>query len=51
MSRVLIAGGTGLIGRHLCRRLQEHGYEVAILSRSKRNLGHALSYLWNPDQN
>ena len=53
MSRVLVAGGTGLIGMHLCRRLQEHGYEVAVLSRSrsKRNSGHAPSYFWNPHQN
>jgi uncharacterized protein (TIGR01777 family) len=50
-SRVLIAGGTGLIGRHLSKRLQEHGYEVAILSRSKHNSAYALSYFWNPDQN
>jgi len=50
MLRVLIAGGSGLIGRHLSRRLQEHGYEVAILSRSKQNSDHALSYFWNPDQ-
>jgi len=51
ISRVLIAGGTGLIGRHLSRRLQEHGYEVVILSRSKRNSDAALSYFWNPDKN
>ena len=51
MSRVLIAGGAGLIGQHLCKRLQERGYEVAILSRSKLKSGHALSYFWNPDQN
>ena len=51
MSRVLIAGGTGLIGRHLSKRLQEHGYEVAVLSRRKRNSAYALSYFWNPDQN
>lgn len=51
MSRVLIAGGTGLIGRHLSKRLQEHGYEVAVLSRSKRNSAYALSYFWDPDHN
>ena len=50
MSRVLIAGGTGLIGQHLCRRLLEQGYEVAILSRSSSNLGQVISYSWNPDQ-
>ena len=51
MSRVLIAGGTGLIGRHLCRRLLEQGYEVAVLSRSRSNLKQVLSYTWNPVRN
>jgi len=51
MSRVLIAGGTGLIGRQLCRSLQEHGYEVALLSRSSRVTNNVRSYFWNPDQN
>ncbi|RLD70332.1 MAG: TIGR01777 family protein [Bacteroidetes bacterium] len=51
MSRVLIAGGTGLIGQHLCRRLLEQGYEVAVLSRSNSQKSHAISYSWNPDQN
>ena len=51
MSRILIAGGTGLIGQHLSRKLLEQGYEVAILSRSKRNSAYTLSYFWNPDQN
>jgi NAD dependent epimerase/dehydratase family enzyme len=45
MSRVLVAGGTGLIGKHLCRSLLEQGYEVAILSRSSRNLGHGKQYM------
>jgi len=51
MSRILIAGGTGLIGKHLCQKLQEQGYEVAVLSRSRSNINHALSYYWNPDKN
>jgi len=51
MSRVLIAGGKGLIGQHLCIRLLEQGYEVAILSRSSSNLGQVISYSWNLDQN
>jgi len=50
MSRILIAGGTGLIGRQLSSRLQEQGYEVVLLSRSKRVTGKARSYYWNPDQ-
>ncbi len=51
MSRVLIAGGTGLIGRHLSKSLQEHGYEVAILSRNRSNLSHIRSYSWDLNQN
>lgn len=51
MSRVLIAGGTGLIGQHLSKKLLEQGYEVAILSRSKSNSAYAFSSFWNPDQN
>ena len=51
MSRVLIAGGTGLIGQHLSRRLLEHGYEVAVLSRRKSRQGHVHSFSWNPVQN
>ena len=51
MSRVLIAGGTGLIGRHLSKSLQEHGYEVAILSRNRSNLSHITSYSWDLNQN
>ncbi len=49
--RVLIAGGTGLIGRQLSRRLQELGYEVALLSRSKHSGRPANYYSWNPDRN
>lgn len=31
--RVIIAGGTGLIGRQLTKEMVQHGYEVNILSR------------------
>ena len=33
MSRILITGGTGLIGRHAARLLAERGHAVRILSR------------------
>ena len=48
MSRVLVTGGTGLIGQHLCRRLQDKGYEVTILSRSSPGTT-PVSYTWNLD--
>ncbi len=32
--RIIIAGGTGLIGRQLTKELARHGYEVFILSRN-----------------
>ncbi|KAK3579008.1 hypothetical protein CHS0354_034805 [Potamilus streckersoni] len=34
--RVLIGGGTGFIGQHLCHLLQENGYRVTVISRTIR---------------
>lgn len=51
MSRVLISGGSGLVGRHLCKKLQEKGYEVAILSRSSKPDAQTPSYYWDIDRN
>ncbi len=36
---VVIAGGSGFIGRHLARRLRERGHPVSILTRSARAAG------------
>jgi hypothetical protein len=47
MAKVLITGGTGLVGTHLRIKLQEMGYEVAILSRTKRNETKLLTYTWD----
>lgn len=47
MAKVLITGGTGLIGRNLCRRLQEKGYETAILSRTNKAGTAIPAYHWD----
>lgn len=44
---ILIAGGTGLIGKALSKLLVEKGYSVALLSRSKKELEYPV-YHWNP---
>jgi uncharacterized protein (TIGR01777 family) len=46
--RIVIAGGTGFLGRPLASALARHGHEVGILTRRSRALpaGHVT---WNPD--
>ena len=51
MTKVLITGGTGLVGTHLGIKLQELGYEIAILSRNKRNENKIQTYFWNYNKN
>ena len=42
MKRILVTGGAGFIGSHLCKRLLEEGNEVICLDNlftgSKRNI-------------
>jgi uncharacterized protein (TIGR01777 family) len=47
MKRVLITGGTGLIGTRLSELLTEKGYEVAHLSRTKSSADKYLTYIWD----
>ncbi len=47
MAKVLITGGTGLIGSYLSKRLQNKGYEVAILSRTNSSRTEILTYKWD----
>jgi uncharacterized protein (TIGR01777 family) len=48
--RIVIAGGTGFLGRPLASALARHGHEVGILTRRAGDLpaGHVT---WNPDGN
>jgi len=46
MSKVLISGGTGLVGRQLSMSLMEKNFEVALLSRTKNLNNEVFSYHW-----
>jgi len=51
MEKVIITGGTGLIGIHLSKNLKEKGFEVVMLSRKRIADSNNLSYRWDPDKN
>jgi uncharacterized protein YbjT (DUF2867 family) len=36
--KVVVAGGTGFVGRHICRRLLEDGHDVVVLSRNPQRV-------------
>jgi uncharacterized protein (TIGR01777 family) len=46
-SKVLITGGSGMIGRHLTVALKSAGYEVAHLSRTKSGNSSAAVFTWD----
>jgi len=50
MEKVLITGGTGLIGKYLSDKLVSKGYEVAFLSRKSSTSTSIKSYQWNVEQ-
>ena len=48
-AKVLIAGGSGLVGSRLTQLLIEAGFQVMILSRSKNGLKEGVKFIsWNP---
>jgi len=51
MATVLIAGGSGLVGKHLSKQLKEKGYDVIILSRVRKQDTATPSYIWNFNTN
>jgi len=49
--KVLIAGGSGLVGTRLTQLLSEDGYEVIVLSRSKKGKKDNFSFAsWDPEK-
>lgn len=48
--KVLITGGTGLIGKRLTELLLQKGYEVAILSRGKKNIPSVKVYEYDTEK-
>jgi uncharacterized protein (TIGR01777 family) len=48
---VLIAGGTGLVGRRLTQLLNQNGYKVMLLSRKKTAEDNTQTFEWNPAKN
>lgn len=48
MTKILITGGTGLVGKHLSKELKAKGYEVAILSRNPKQEN---EYQWDISTN
>jgi UDP-glucose 4-epimerase len=47
--RVLVTGGSGFIGRHLCRRLCDEGSEVHATSRNQQQLTNSGPIWWQAD--
>ena len=40
MKKILILGGTGFVGRHLCEKLAEGDYRATVLTRRRANANH-----------
>lgn len=49
MKKILIAGGTGLVGTHLSHLLKNRGYVVAHLSRRAQPNAEFPTYAWQPE--
>lgn len=49
--RILITGGTGLLGELMTARLKELGHQVSILSRSPEKVKHVKAFYWDIAKN
>ncbi len=48
MKRILIAGGSGFIGKYLTSKFKEEGYRVSILTRKGNNNSAKTYFRWDP---
>ena len=50
MEKVIVSGGSGLVGSALCKKLRQSGYSVAILTTSKAKASKETDHFyWNPE--
>ena len=45
--KILVTGGTGLIGNMLTKKLQDQGYEVSIMTRSPERVKNLKAFYWD----
>lgn len=50
IKKVLITGGSGLVGRYLTSLLLSHGHKVIHLSRSRDKFGTVRVHRWDPEK-
>ena len=50
MAKILITGGTGLIGNALCKKLLENGHQVSVLTRTLVKSNSINYFLWDVDK-
>ncbi len=49
MTKIIISGGSGLVGSNLSKKLQKKGHEVFWLSRTPQKMQNA-AYYWDPEK-
>ena len=48
--KIIITGGTGLIGSNLCKNLADRGHDIRVLTRKKNPLFPFNQFIWDPEK-